>query len=183
MSQIEIACKDAVFHFNKGHLADPTIPMWVVKARGESYYVDHVTCDLPWSTKETPNNSHTKGSIKVKRCLITIDSDNCANITKLTKEDEDRLSGQKKTFRVITSYGKKLKDFLLNRDHGRIHTEGGGCSTTWFITELYSEKLLLLAQIAVPDLRVLMPNESYYQWYDAEPDQDDDWDWEDLYDN
>ena len=156
--------------------------MWVVKAKGESYYVDHVTCELPWSTKETPDNSHTKGSIKVKRCLITIDSDNCANITNLTKEDEARLSGQKKTFRVITGYGKKLRDFLSNREHGRIQAEGGGCSTTWFITELYSEKLLLLAQIAVPDLRVLMPNESYYQWYDDE-DQEDTWDREDFYDN
>ena len=181
MSQIELACKDAVFHFNKGHLKDPTIPMWVVKAKGESYYVDHVECELPWSTKETPDNAHTKGSIKVKRCLITIDDDNCANITQLTKEDEQRLSGQKKTFRVITSFGKQLKLFLATQKHGRIHMEGGGCGTAWFITELYSERVLLLAQLVVRDLRVLKPNEDYYKWYEA--DDEEEWDREDLYDN
>jgi hypothetical protein len=85
-----------VFHFNKGHLADPAIPMWVVKAKGESYYVNHVTCELPWSTKETPDNSHTKGSIKVKRCLLTIDDANCATVTELTDADAERLKTQKK---------------------------------------------------------------------------------------
>lgn len=181
MSQIEIACKDLVFHFNKGHLADPTIPMWVVKAKGESYYVEHVECELPWSTKETPDNPSTKGSIKIKRCLLTIDEENCANITTLTKEDEERLSGQKKTIRVMTSFGTQLKKFLKGQKHGRIQMEGGGCGTAWFITELYSERVLLLAQLAVRDLRVLMPNENYYKWYDDE--DEDEWDREDLYDN
>ena len=64
--QIEYACKDLVFHFNKKHLEDETIPMWVVKTHGETFYVDHVSADIAWSTKETPNNSHTKGSIKFK---------------------------------------------------------------------------------------------------------------------
>ena len=54
--QIEYKCKDLVFHFNKGHLADPTIPMWVVKAHGVTFYVNHVTSEMPWSTKETPGN-------------------------------------------------------------------------------------------------------------------------------
>jgi hypothetical protein len=156
--------------------------MWVVKAKGESYYVDHVECELPWSTKETPNNSHTKGSIKVKRCLITIDKDNCANITQLTKEDELRLSGQKKTFRVMTSFGSQLKNFLKGYKHGRIQVEGGGCGTAWFITELYSERVLLLAQLAVRDLRVLMPNENYYKWYSEQADEEE-LDDEDFYDN
>ena len=92
MSQtFELACKEAVFHFNKKHLEDPTIPTWVIKAKGESYYVNHVECNVPWSTKETPNNSHTKGSIKVKRCLLVIDDDNTAYLTPLTAEDEQRL--------------------------------------------------------------------------------------------
>ena len=59
-----------VFHFNKKHLEDPAIPMWVIKAKGESYYVEHVDCMVNWSTKETPDNSHTKGSIKIKDCLL-----------------------------------------------------------------------------------------------------------------
>ena len=62
-----------MFHFNKKHLEDPAIPMWVLKTKGESYYVHHVDCNMSWSTKETPDNSHTKGSLKVKDCLLVID--------------------------------------------------------------------------------------------------------------
>ena len=81
--QIEYACDDVVFHFNKKHLEDSTVPMWVLKTRGETYYVSHVDCSVPWSTKETPDNSHTKGSIKVKNVLLVIDPDNCATIKEL----------------------------------------------------------------------------------------------------
>ncbi len=31
-----------IFHFNKQYLVDPTIPMWVVKYKGETHYVDHL---------------------------------------------------------------------------------------------------------------------------------------------
>ena len=55
-----------IFHFNKGYLKDPTIPMWVIKHKGKSHYVDHVTSEVGFSTKETPDNEHTKGSIKFK---------------------------------------------------------------------------------------------------------------------
>lgn len=57
--------------------------MWVLKTHGETFYVNHVDCRVPWSTKETPNNPHTKGSIKVKNCFLMIDDDQCANITEL----------------------------------------------------------------------------------------------------
>lgn len=63
-----------MFHFNKGHLADPQIPMWVVKTKGESYYVNHVVSNAPWSTKETPDNPSTKGSLKFKNVDITIEN-------------------------------------------------------------------------------------------------------------
>jgi len=65
--------------------------MWVIKTRGETYYVSHVDCSVPWSTKETPDNSHTKGSIKVKDVLLVINDDNEATITKLTVFDKIRL--------------------------------------------------------------------------------------------
>jgi len=81
---IELACREAVFHFNKAHIADPTIPMWVVKAKGETYYVNHVECNVPWSTKETSDNAHTKGSIKLRKCLIRINADNEAEIHALS---------------------------------------------------------------------------------------------------
>jgi hypothetical protein len=67
-----------VFHFNKGHLQDPTIPMWVLKTKGQTFYVNHVVCNAPWSTKETPDNPATKGSLKVKDVDLTIDHDDNA---------------------------------------------------------------------------------------------------------
>lgn len=173
-----------VFHFNKKHLEDDTIPMWVVKAKGESYYVNHVTCAMPWSTKETPDNSHTKGSIKIKRCLLSIDDENCATITELDPETENRLKDQKRPIRIITWQGGTLKTQLQGREHGPIKTFGGGCSTTWYVTDIYSEKLLLLLQIAISGLRVLMPNEDYYRWYDKYEEDYvdvDTIDYEDLY--
>lgn len=60
-----------MFHFNKKHLEDPNIPMWVIKCKGETYYVNHVDVkpNVGFTTKETPNNPHTKGSIKFKANL------------------------------------------------------------------------------------------------------------------
>lgn len=41
--------------------------MWVIKTKGRTYYVEHVIFDnVSFETKETPDNPHTKGSIKVK---------------------------------------------------------------------------------------------------------------------
>ncbi len=42
--------------------------MWVIKHKGQTYYVDHVDVSpgVGFSTKETPDNPHTKGSIKIK---------------------------------------------------------------------------------------------------------------------
>jgi hypothetical protein len=52
-----------VFHFNKAHNQDKTIPMWVVKHKGNTYYVNHLDSKVGFSTKETPDNEHTKGSL------------------------------------------------------------------------------------------------------------------------
>jgi hypothetical protein len=46
--------------------------MWVLKLKGQTFYVDHVDCNIGFSTKETPDNSHTKGSIKLKKCSVEI---------------------------------------------------------------------------------------------------------------
>ena len=55
--------------------------MWIVKAKGQSYYVNHVDCKVGWSTKETPDNSSTKGAIKIKKCNLVIDESNTAIIS------------------------------------------------------------------------------------------------------
>lgn len=173
MSQnFELACKDAVFHFNKKHLEDPSIPMWVVKARGESYYVDHVECELPWSTKETPGNSHTKGSLKIKKCHLVIDSDNTAHFYKLTPEIEQRLNGVKTQIRVITHQGNQLHEACEGLDHGEIKSVGGGCSTVFFITEFYSEEEYVMFKMRcnASDLRELKPNEHYFKMYEYKAD-------------
>lgn len=58
--------KRIVFHFNKASLGDPTLPPWVIKSRGQTHYVWHVEARVGFSTKETPENSHTKGSIQFR---------------------------------------------------------------------------------------------------------------------
>ena len=72
---------DIIFHFNKAHLSNPKIPMWVIKVKGKTYYVNHVDFhQISFSTKETPDNMHTKGSLKFKGYLY-IDDNNNALVT------------------------------------------------------------------------------------------------------
>ncbi len=175
MKQIEYACKDVVFHFNKKHLEDQTIPMWVLKFHGETLYVNHVDCNLSWSTKETPDNSHTKGSIKVKDVLLQIDADNCATLSKLTLLDKIRLRNQKLGItRIIVKEGKDYWYFQevikqLKIKHSPFKGIGGACSSTFYVCDILDKKqfsLLSLAMSDTPSFRILMPNEGYYKWYD-----------------
>ena len=167
--QIEYACKDLVFHFNKKHLEDETIPMWVVKTHGESFYVNHVTSQLHWTTKETPDNERTKGSIKFKECLLTIDPENNATISNLTLIDKVRLRNQRLgiTRIMFTSFQfeKHLKEKgIKHTPFKRVH---GACSTAYTVCDLVNPKQLLFLQIEFPGMfRVLMPNEPQYQAYD-----------------
>lgn len=76
-----------VFHFNKAYLTDPTIPMWVIKHKGVSHYVDHVDSEVSFQTKNTPDNEHTKGSIMLRGTLLIVEEDGkkCAFIRSGTK--------------------------------------------------------------------------------------------------
>jgi hypothetical protein len=171
---MEFACKDVVFHFNKAHLTDSTIPMWVLKFHGETYYVNHVECNVPWSTKETPDNPHTKGSIKVKDCLLQIDDNNDAKLSQLTPEDKQRLKKEPKVpSRIIVSdtgnsaekLRKALKDGKIK--HGPITKFSSMCYASKHVTEIYSERDMtyLRLMLSDTDIRQLMPNESYYEMY------------------
>ena len=84
MKQITEKKEESVFHFNKKHLDDATIPMWVIKCRGDTYYVNHVDVSpgVGFSTKNTPNNSHTKGSIKFK-AQLNIEEENNSKTAKI----------------------------------------------------------------------------------------------------
>lgn len=65
-----------IFHFNKAHITDPTIPMWTIKHRGQTYYVNHMESEIGFKTKETPENPHTKGSLQFKGRLKIWETDN-----------------------------------------------------------------------------------------------------------
>ncbi len=72
---------EIIFHFNKKHLVDSNVPMWVIKCRGDTYYVHHVDVSpgVGFSTKETPDNPSTKGSIKIKGQLTITEENNKLN--------------------------------------------------------------------------------------------------------
>lgn len=159
-----------MFHFNKKHLEDQTIPMWVLKFHGETYYVNHVDCEVPWSTKETPDNSHTKGSIKVKEVLITIDSDNNAVITKLSLRDKFRLRNQKFGItRIMFSPGTDIHQALKKNEfkHSSFKNISGACSSPFVVCDLLNREEVTFAALKYANqFRILAPNESYYQAYD-----------------
>jgi hypothetical protein len=158
-----------VFHFNKKHLEDSTIPMWVLKTHGETFYVDHVECSVPWSTKETPNNSHTKGSIKVREVLLTIDTDNTAVLTKLTVVDKIRLRNQKLGItRIMFSWGSDMHRALSGNEfkHSPFKNVEGSCGTSYVVCDLLKKEEATFAALKYR-FRVLMPNETYYQFYDS----------------
>ena len=167
--QIEFACKDVVFHFNKAHLTDQTIPMWVLKFHGETYYVNHVECNVPWSTKETPDNPHTKGSIKVKEVLVTIDSDNNANLTNLTIFDKIRLRNQKLGItRIMFRPNSELHKGLQKNEfkHSPFKTILGVCTTTFVICDMLKKEEVTFATLKYDSFRIVKENEYYYKQYD-----------------
>ena len=169
--QIEYACKDVVFHFNKKHLEDETVPMWVLKTHGETFYVNHVTADMPWSTKETSDNPHTKGSLKFKEVLLTIDENNCASLSKLSVIDKIRLRNQKLgitriMFRPQTDVHKALQKNEVK--HSPFKNIEGACSTSFVICDiLKKEDMTFFGLKYAGQFRILMPNEGYYQFYDS----------------
>lgn len=73
-------CNRVDFHFNKKHLEYPWIPMWVLKTKGQTFYVHHVNALCPWTTRETPSNESTKGSIRLRNCSLEIDADGVATL-------------------------------------------------------------------------------------------------------
>lgn len=182
---LEFAAKDCVFHFNKKHLQDQTIPMWVLKFRGETYYVNHVDCNIPWSTKETPENSHTKGSIKVKDCLIQIDDNNCAIISPLTKDAAARIRNKELGITRVIVPEESYHDFANalstgNIKHKPIKSFGGNCSKCFYVTDIFNQQDVTYLTIAASGVRILKPNESYYKLYDDDS-YDDSIDYEDFY--
>ena len=162
-----------MFHFNKGHLADPTIPMWVVKAHGVTFYVNHVTSEMPWSTKETPDNDKTKGSIKFKKCKLTIDSENNATISKLGITDVLLKHPERRAGRILMRADNVLHEALKAGEfqHSKIKEVQGACHSSFAICDIRDEhELTILALKYAGAFRILSPNEIYYQEYDKKGD-------------
>ena len=55
-----------VFHFNKASINDSSVPPWTIKVKGQTHYVWHLESKIGFSTKETPDSVHTKGSIQFR---------------------------------------------------------------------------------------------------------------------
>jgi hypothetical protein len=174
----ELACKDVVFHFNKAHLKDEKIPMWVIKTKGKTFHVNHVNCTLPWSTKETPNSSHTKGSIKVKHALLTIDENNEATISRLSLEDEKRLSHRREPIRIGWTWSTNLTVMNLMQQLPIEHSDirmlaSGGCTSDWYVCDIYSEEDLVQLKLTVgAGFRTFSSNEWQFQDYDLEEEEE-----------
>lgn len=188
---LEIAANECVFHFNKKFLEDPTTPMWVIKTRGKTYYVNHVSANIPWSTKETIDSSHTKGSIKFKKVLIQIDNDNNAELLPLTIKDIARLKTQKYT-RILINAIRTVPDYLKSAciAHTKFKEIYGSCgSGPWYVCDIKNPNDLVMLKLAMPpnSFRELQENEVYYKRYDllddAEPDEDIEDHFEDIYDD
>lgn len=168
----EKTCREIVFHFNKKHLEDPEIPMWVLKTGGNTYYVHHVNCQVGWSTKETPTNSHTKGAIKIKNALLKISESNEADVLPLTDEDKTRLSNsKKKNYTRILLMNKKgeIREFIKNSkiSHTKFLKIKGGCGTEFEVVDIKTkEGAALLAIRFYGEYRVLPENDRYYRVYD-----------------
>lgn len=155
-------------------------------AKGETYYVEHVDANIPWTTKETPDNVRTKGALKFKDCLVTIDDNNCANINVLTEHDVIRLRNKEKGItRIYLSWevGHAFTNIVKGRvKHGPIKRIPGRCGSTYFITDILKPQDMTVLGLLIPGkYREIMPNEAMYKYYDepnSVPNYDDR---EDLY--
>jgi hypothetical protein len=78
---LTIEGKNIDFHFNKASVEFDFIPMWVVKARGKTFYVHHMDCQTGFTTRETPEHPSTKGSLRVKRGTLNISDEGYATIS------------------------------------------------------------------------------------------------------
>jgi len=156
--------------------------MWVVKSHGVTFYVNHVDAEVPWSTKETPNNDHTKGSLKFKNCKLIIDDDNCATITKLGLLDK-KLPHPRLIFRILFYNGGKVHRALKDNEfeHTKFKDVLGSCGSSWTICDIVHEHdMTMLGLKYANEFRILSPNEPYYKAYDEAGTYIDEDDYPDL---
>lgn len=79
MSNLILSDKDVnriVFHYNKKHNQDTSVAPWIIKHKGQTYYIHHLDSVVGFSTKETPENEHTKGSLMFRGRLSIVEKNN-----------------------------------------------------------------------------------------------------------
>lgn len=164
--------------------------MWVIKTQGETYYIKHMECNAPWSTKETPDNPSTKGSIKIKNCLLTIDDDNCATITPLSEYDRIRLRNEKLGItRILFPENGEMQKALQSKEfkHSTFKKVIGSCGRQRVVCDLLDKKEVTFASLKYANqFRILAANEDYYKEYDSTVDHikaHDEWEGEDEDEN
>jgi hypothetical protein len=136
-----------------------------------TFYVNHVSAEIPWSTKETPDNPSTKGSIKFKRCKLSIDTaDNTATISKLGIVDAWLKHPERRAGRIIVARGTGMFKALKAKEfeHSKMKEVIGSCGSSWIICDIRDEHDLTMAGLKYAgQFRILAPNETYYQEYDT----------------
>lgn len=145
------------------------MPMWVIKTHGVTFYVNHVTAEIPWTTKETPDNEHTKGSLKFKRCRLSIDEDNCATLSKLRLVDKLLPTPHRVVARIIAPRDDEFHNALKRMEfkHSKIKYITGMCSNGFIVCDLLDESEVTFAGLKYHDeFRILNSNEQYYKAYD-----------------
>jgi hypothetical protein len=139
--------------------------MWIIMAKGKTYYVDHVEANIPWTTKETPNNIRTKGAIKFKNALLRLDNGS-ASIDVLTEEDRERLAALLPT-RIHFRYKNEFLWLLQHNGimHGPCMQFAGGCGRNSYVIEIEKDDLTMLAMAYPNQFEILTEDSPYYQWY------------------
>jgi hypothetical protein len=145
--------------------------MWILMAKGQTYYVDHVSADLPWTTKETPNNVRTKGAIKFKDCNLQILEDNTAVISSLTAVDIARIRHRSKGLvRIMMSQmglAKVMETIKFqNMWHGTVKRIGQGCGRVGYLIDIREKEMLILTLTHKEDFNIIQPNHPYFSLYD-----------------
>lgn len=171
-SVLELSCKSIIFSFNKQSLTDATLPAWILKANGNTYYVNHVNADMQWSTHETINNPHTKGSIKFKNCYCSIGDDNTAYLRPLTDIDRARIKAKDNGYTRIlfgSNSSVHVQSFMAEREikYSPFVVIRGTCGNGFVICDIIKEDEAVLALLGLAGIiRVLQPNEKYWRAYD-----------------
>jgi hypothetical protein len=165
---IELACKEVLIYFNKKHLEDPKIPMWVLRVAHKVFKVNHISCYLYWRTVEFPGNVNNKGAIKVFNALLTINNYNCATLEPLKFIDKTILKAKDYTRILITLKDKVMKYINeQNIKYTPLKEIKGSLDKKYYVCDIENPDDITLMQLSLPNtyFRILQEDDVYYKIY------------------